>query len=415
MNDNKNRQRRKNRPSGKEQYNNGGTTGNARLKSGAKEKRNSTQEIPEVMLQKSNTHKESRKQKDTSVEPQKKSASAPLKNKYANDPRQGRKTDGGRKNSGHGGRKKGPPKIHDDYDDIRSYGGRYLELPDYDELETATLSSAGLLQHSEKDKGVDRIEERIEENIQNSLTEGQAPVAGRNAVRELLRSGRSIDKIFVKAGRREGSLVAIVAEAKKKGIPVSEVAQEKLDQLARGANHQGVVAVAAEKEYTDIDAILDVAAERGELPLIVVADSIEDPHNLGALIRCAECAGAHGVIIPKRRSAGLTPVVAKASAGALEHMAVARVPNIAQTVTELKKRGLWVFVAEAGGTPYYETDFHVPAAVVFGSEGEGVAKTVRDKSDFIVSIPMYGKINSLNVSTAASVILCHAARIQHVR
>ncbi len=207
--------------------------------------------------------------------------------------------------------------------------------------------------------------------------------------------------------------MTIVAEARKKHIPISEVAQEKLDQLARGANHQGVVAVAAEREYTDIDGILKIAAQREELPLVVVADSIEDPHNLGALIRCAECAGAHGVIIPRRRSAGLTPVVSKASAGALEHMAIAKVPNIAQTVMELKKRGLWVFVSEAGGTPYYDADFRVPAAIVFGSEGAGVAKTVREKSDFTVSIPMYGKVNSLNVSTAASVILCHVARMQH--
>ena len=149
------------------------------------------------------------------------------------------------------------------------------------------------------------------------------------------------------------------------------------------------------------------------MPLVVIADSIEDPHNLGALIRCAECAGAHGVVIPKRRSAGLTPVVSKASAGALEHMAIAKVPNIGQAVTELKEKGLWVFVSEADGIPYYETDFCVPAAIVLGSEGAGVSKTVRDKSDFTVSIPMYGKINSLNVSTAASVILCHAARMQH--
>ena len=284
-----------------------------------------------------------------------------------------------------------------------------MQLPDYDELETATLSSAGLLSPS-VDKSVNPKEPDTAPIV---ISDDQAPVAGRNAVRELLRSGRSIDKLFVKVGQREGSLVAIVAEARKKHIPISEVAQEKLDQLARGANHQGVVAVAAEKEYTDIDGILDIAAQRGELPLVVIADSIEDPHNLGALIRCAECAGAHGVIIPRRRSAGLTPVVSKASAGALEHLAIAKVPNIAQTVTELKKRGLWVFVAEAGGTAYYDADFQVPAAIVFGSEGAGVAKTVCEKSDFTVSIPMYGKVNSLNVSTAASVILCHAARMQH--
>lgn len=311
--------------------------------------------------------------------------------------------------------RKGPPRIHDDYDDIRSYGGRYLKLPDYDELESASFSNADLLSFSKENKNQDAAkDEKAPTHTTSALSDGQAPVAGRNAVRELLRSGRSVDKLFVKAGRREGSLIAIVAEAKKKGIPISEVAQEKLDQLARGANHQGVVAVAAEKAYVDIDTILHIAAQRGELPLVVVADSIEDPHNLGALIRCAECAGAHGVIIPKRHSAGLTPVVAKASAGALEHMAVARVSNIAQAVTQLKDRGLWVFVAEADGTPYYEADFHVPAAILFGSEGAGVSKTVREKSDFIVSIPMYGKVNSLNVSTAASVILCHAARMQHV-
>lgn len=313
---------------------------------------------------------------------------------------------GGVQKNNRRGNRGGPPKIHDGFDDIRSYGGRYLKLPDYDELENATLSSAGLI--SANAAGL-----ALAENEPIALSEEQAPIAGRNAVRELLRSGRSIDKIFVKSGQREGSLIAIVGEARKKRIPISEVAQEKLDQLARGANHQGVVAVAAEKDYTDIDGILNIAAERGETPLVVIADSIEDPHNLGALIRCAECAGAHGVIIPKRRSAGLTPVVSKASAGALEHMAIAKVSNIAQAVTELKEKGLWIFVSEADGVPYYETDFCVPAAIVLGSEGAGVSKTVRDKSDFTVSIPMYGKINSLNVSTAASVILCHAARMQH--
>lgn len=237
-------------------------------------------------------------------------------------------------------------------------------------------------------------------------------VAGRNAVRELLRSGRSIDKLLVKGGSREGSITVIVAEAVKKGIPVIETAQEKLDMLCGGINHQGVVAMAAEKEYTDVDSILAIAAERGEKPLVVIADCIEDPHNLGALIRCAECAGAHGIIIPKRRSAGLTPTVAKASAGAIEHMAVAKVSNISQTVDSLKKKGLWIFASEAGGSAYYDTDFNVPAAIIFGSEGEGIGRAIKEKCDFLVSIPMYGKVNSLNVSTAASVILCHAARMQ---
>lgn len=243
---------------------------------------------------------------------------------------------------------------------------------------------------------------------------GAAPgaVAGRNAVRELLKSGRSIDKIYVKSGDREGSLVVIVAEASAKKIPIVEVSQDKLTQLAGGTHHQGVVAFAAEKEYTDVDGILAIANERGEKPLIVIADGIEDPQNLGAMIRCAECAGAHGIIIPKRRAVGLTPAVSKASAGAIEHMAIAKVTNLSDTILKLKKEGVWIFAAEAGGTPYYETDFNVPAAIVFGSEGFGVGRLIKERSDVMVSIPMYGKVNSLNVSAAASVILCHAARMQ---
>lgn len=240
----------------------------------------------------------------------------------------------------------------------------------------------------------------------------ESVVVGRNAVRELLKSGRSIDKIFVKSGTREGSLTVIVADAIAKKIPVVEVAQEKLDNLSCGTNHQGVVAMAAEKEYTDIDGILAIAEERGETPLVVVCDGIEDPHNMGAIIRCAECAGAHGIIIPKRRNVGITATVSKASAGALEHMAIAKVTNVSQAIDDLKKKGLWIFAAEAGGAAYYETDFNTPAAIVLGSEGFGVGKAIKDKSDFIVSIPMYGKVNSLNVSTAASVLLCHAARMQ---
>ncbi len=237
-------------------------------------------------------------------------------------------------------------------------------------------------------------------------------VIGRNAVRELLKSGRSIDKIYVKSGVREGSAVVIVAEAVNRKIPVIETTGDKLDLMAGGNNHQGVVALAAEKQYVDIDTILECAKKRGEMPLVVIADGIEDPQNLGSLIRCAECAGAHGIIIPKRRAVGLTPIVSKASAGAIEHMNIAKVSNLADAVEKLKKAGLWIFAAEAGGTPYYETDFKVPAAIVLGSEGFGVARILKEKSDFTVSIPMYGKVNSLNVSTAASVILCHAARAQ---
>ena len=232
---------------------------------------------------------------------------------------------------------------------------------------------------------------------------------GRNAVRELLKSDREIDKILVQRGEREGSIVVLVAMAIEKGIPVIETDKAKLDSLS-SAPHQGIIAMASEKEYCSVEDILNIAKERGEAPLVVIADGITDPHNLGALIRCAEGAGAHGIIIPKRRSTGLTPVVSKASAGAIEHMAIAKVANISNTIRYLKDNGLWIFAAEAGGKPYYETDFKGPCGLVFGSEGNGVSQIVVENSDALTSIPMYGKVNSFNVSTAASVILCEAAR-----
>ena len=237
-------------------------------------------------------------------------------------------------------------------------------------------------------------------------------VVGRNAVRELLKSDRGIDKLYVRKGDKEGSITVIIAEAANKSIPIVEVESQKLDYLANGANHQGVVAMAALKEYSSIEDMIALANERNEKPLIVICDSIEDPHNLGAIIRCAECAGAHGIIIPKRRSVGITSTVYKSSAGAIEHMLIAKVANISNAIEKLKEYGLWIFAAEAGGTDYYETDFNCASAIVLGSEGNGVSRIVKENSDYIVSIPMYGKVNSLNVSTAASVILCHAARIQ---
>lgn len=237
-------------------------------------------------------------------------------------------------------------------------------------------------------------------------------VIGRNAVSELLKSDRTIDKLYVKKGSREGSLTMIVAQALEKRIPVVEVEGSKLDFMSSGANHQGVVAMAALKDYVDVDTILEIARERNEKAFIVIADCIEDPHNLGAVIRCAECAGAHGIIIPKRHAVGITPAVYKSSAGAIEHVAIAKVSNIATTIEELKKKGVWIFSCEAGGEPYYAVDYDCHCAIVLGSEGNGVGKLIKDKSDFIISIPMYGRVNSLNVSTAASVILCHAARMQ---
>ncbi len=235
-------------------------------------------------------------------------------------------------------------------------------------------------------------------------------VVGRNAVRELLASDTPVDKILVSG--HEGSVVALIAMAKERKIPVVDAETAALDRLSGGENHQGIAAYVAEKEYSTIEEILATAEERGEKPLIVVCDGIEDPHNLGAVIRCAECAGAHGVIIPERRACGLTPAVSKASAGAILHMKIARVGNIAQTIEKLKELGIWTFAAEAGGIDFYDADFNSPCAIVLGGEDSGVSRLVKERCDFVVSIPMYGHVNSLNVSTAASVLLCRAARMQ---
>ena len=235
-------------------------------------------------------------------------------------------------------------------------------------------------------------------------------VIGRNAVRELLKSGRDVEKIFCKRGEREGSITELLAAAKSRGIPTVEVEVQKLDAMSGGANHQGIIAMASACEYGTLDDIFENASKSGTPPLIAIADGVTDPQNLGALIRCVDCSGAHGLIIPKRRSAGVTPAVTKSSAGAVEHVTIVRATNLADTVSELQRRGVWVFAAEAGGKPYYECDFTSPTAIIFGSEGSGVQRLLREKSDFIVSIPMYGKINSLNVSCAAAVLLTEAAR-----
>ncbi len=239
-------------------------------------------------------------------------------------------------------------------------------------------------------------------------------VIGRNAVRELLRTERAVDKLLVQKGERTGSIVVLVAQAIERGIPVIETEKSKLDALAGYAPHQGVIAFAAEKEYCTVEDILAIAKERGEDPLIVICDGITDPYNLGAIIRCAECCGAHGLIIPKRRAVGLTPLVTKASAGAIEHLAIAKVSNIASTIEQLKEAGVWTFAAEAGGEDIYRTDFKGPCAIVLGSEGDGVSQLVKRTCDAVVSIPMYGLVNSFNVSTAAAILLSEVAHQHHL-
>lgn len=230
-------------------------------------------------------------------------------------------------------------------------------------------------------------------------------IAGRNPVSEAIRSSRTIDKILVARGSRTGAVVGILAKAKEKKIPIKEVDPKKLDFLSGGANHQGIIAMAAVKEYSTVDDIFLLAQERGEKPFIIVLDEVEDPHNLGAIIRTAECTGAHGIIIPKRRSATLSYSVGKSSAGAVEYVPVARVTNIPNTIDDLKEKGLWVFGADMNGTDYTECNFEGAVALVIGNEGKGIGRLVREKCDQIVSLPMKGKINSLNASVAAGVLM----------
>ena len=244
-------------------------------------------------------------------------------------------------------------------------------------------------------------------------TVSESVVSGRNAVKELLASGRDIDKIYVQKGEREGSIKMLIGRASERKIPVIEAEKSKLDAISGGGYHQGIVAMAAEQNYSTLEDIIEYADSLGEKPFVVICDGVEDPHNLGAIIRSAECSGVHGVIIPKRRAVGLTPVVAKSSAGALEHMRVARVTNLAATVDEIKKLGFWVYAADMGGEKYSETDYSGSVAVVLGSEGFGISRLVKEKCDFTVSIPLYGKVNSMNVSCAAAVIFTEIARQRH--
>ncbi len=232
-------------------------------------------------------------------------------------------------------------------------------------------------------------------------------VCGRNAVRELIRSGKPIDKILVRKGEREGSIRLVVAEAVAAGIPVIEVDKHKIDSYSQNA--QGVCALVPEREYASMQDIFDRAEAKDQPPFIIILDHIADPHNLGAVIRSACCAGAHGVVIPKRGAATLNTTAVKASAGSAEHMPVCRVSNIAQTVDELKKKNIWVYAAEADGSDFRKTDLSGGIALVFGSEGDGVSRIVREKCNGVVSIPMYGEINSLNISAAAAVVMFEAA------
>ena len=234
---------------------------------------------------------------------------------------------------------------------------------------------------------------------------------GRNALTEALASGRAIDKVFIAEGNTDRALARLAAQARQSGAVVVETDRRKLDQMSATGAHQGIIAMVAAHSYATVDDILALARERGEAPLIVICDELSDPHNLGAIIRTAECAGAHGVIIPKRRSVGLTAVVGKASAGALEYLPVARVANLVSAIHDLQKAGVWVFgTAPDGNTALYQADLKGPAAIVIGNEGDGMSRLVAEACDFKVSIPMRGRISSLNASNAAAILLYEAVR-----
>ena len=256
------------------------------------------------------------------------------------------------------------------------------------------------------ERRADRFAERKPE-----VEEVEGQLEGRNALTEALRAGRTIDKVFIADGDTDRALQRLAADAKEAGAVIVPVDRRKLDQMSFTRSHQGVIALAAAHDYYTIDDILEEAAARGENALIVICDELSDPHNLGAIMRSAECAGAHGVIIPKRRSVGLTATVAKASAGAVEYMKVARVTNINNAINELKEKGVWVYgTAAEGSVPMYKADLTGPAAIVIGNEGDGMSPLVRKNCDMLVHIPMKGHISSLNASAAASILLYEAVR-----
>ena len=246
--------------------------------------------------------------------------------------------------------------------------------------------------------------------MEEKMTVQENKIEGRNAVMEALRSGRSVDKLYVLDGCQDGPVRSIIRAARKGDTIINFVEKSRLDQLSETGHHQGVIAITASYDYSSVEDILETARSKGEAPFLFLLDNIEDPHNLGAIIRTANLAGAHGVIIPKRRAAGLTATVARTSAGALNYTPVAKVTNMAKTIEDLKKEGLWFVCADMGGTCMYDLNLKGPIGLVIGNEGDGVSKLVREKCDFIASIPMKGDIDSLNASVAAGVLAYEIVR-----
>ncbi|MBE6537679.1 MAG: 23S rRNA (guanosine(2251)-2'-O)-methyltransferase RlmB [Ruminococcaceae bacterium] len=288
-----------------------------------------------------------------------------------------------------------------DYRNVKKSDGNGYNFPKKSEYNFKR--NGGYKSSKENGRGVNNYEK--EDNLE--VREGLA--VGRNAVKELLADGRDVEKIYVQKGEREGSINVLIGIASERKIPIVELDKQKMDRMCANARHQGIIALASEQNYSTIDEIFEYAEEKGEPPFIVLLDGVEDPHNLGAIIRSAECMGAHGIIIPKRRAVGLTPTVAKASAGAIMHMRIAKVTNLSQTIDELKERGVWFYAADMDGESIYETNLTGAVGIVLGSEGDGISRLVKEKCDFVISVPMYGKVNSMNVSCAAAVVLSVAA------
>lgn len=267
----------------------------------------------------------------------------------------------------------------------------------------APKKSRGHKDYADSDAFIEKVE--LDENV----------LFGRNSVIEALKGERNIDKLLIQKGEKEGSVIKIISAAKAKNIVIQEVEKSKLDELTGREKHQGVVAYVAAHEYVSVDEILEDAKAKGEQPFVLILENIQDPHNLGAIIRTAHTAGVHGIIIPKRRAVGLTGTVAKSSAGALEHTKVAKVSNIAQTIKDLQQKGLWIACADMGGTTLYEENLTGPIGIVVGSEGEGISKLTRQICDYVVSVPMYGKVTSLNASVAASIMVYEVVRQRHFK
>jgi len=264
-----------------------------------------------------------------------------------------------------------------------------------DHSEKASREPAGRMNYSTEAQEREIIENRIE---------------GKNPVLEAFRSGRTIEKLLIQRGSSEGPIREIIGRAREKGIVIQEVERQRLDEISESGAHQGVIAFVTPYKYAEVDDIIQRARERGEDPFIVILDEITDPHNLGAIIRTAECSGVHGVIIPKHRAVGLTPAVIKASAGAVEYMPVAKVTNVARLLEDLKKQGIWIAGADMEGSGHTGTDLTGPIALVIGSEGHGISRLVREKCDYLIKIPLKGKIESLNASVAAGILMYEVVR-----